>query len=592
VKTLARALRYIRPYWAWQIAALACALVATAAGFVWPYITKYLIDKVLWPVDVSLEQRIGVLYVITYAAIGAAVTGGVFGLARGYLFARVGEGAAADLRRDLFRHLQGLGMGYFDRRKTGGIMSVVQNDVEALQVLYSSTLVDVITNVLMAVVATSILVSVSPELALMGLPVPVVFGVALALFGGPLRRAGRGVRDETGHVQEVLQESIAGVREVKLFGQAGGELARFMGRVLGLVRVRIRQAVLGAANWSAANTIAWSGMSFVVLIATMAHLRAPDEITIGDLVLFMNVLGMLFGPAGAFVNLYNQVTGAVGAADRVFEFVDERPEVEEEGAFELGEVAGRVRFEGVSFRYEEEGPEVLRGIELDVRPGEMVALVGPSGAGKTTLVSLIPRLYDVTTGGVLVDDTDVRSVTLASLRSKIAFVPQETFLFGRTVRENIGFGREGATEEEVVQAATAANAHGFIMALPKGYETEVGERGVRLSVGQRQRIAIARAVLSDPRVLILDEATSAQDSESERLVQEALGRLMAGRTSFVIAHRLSTVLRADRILVLEDGEITQVGKHAELLAEGRTYTRLYELQFAAEPVVEVADEEG
>jgi len=590
VKTLARALRYIRPYWAWQIAALACALVATAAGFVWPYITKYLIDAVLWPVEVSLEQRIAVLYVITYVAIGAAVTGGVFGLARGYLFARVGEGAAADLRRDLFRHLQGLGMGYFDRRKTGGIMSVVQNDVEALQVLYSSTLVDVITNLLMVVVATSILVSVSPQLALMGMPVPVVFGVALALFGGPLRRAGRAVRDETGHVQEVLQESIAGVREVKLFGQAGGELARFMGRVLGLVRVRIRQAVLGAANWSAANTIAWSGMSVVVLMATMAHLRAPTEITIGDLVLFLNVLGMLFGPASAFVNLYNQVAGAVGAADRVFEFVDERPEVEEEGAFELGQVAGRVRFEGVSFRYEEDGPEVLTGIELDVRPGEMVALVGPSGAGKTTLVSLIPRLYDVTTGRVLMDDTDVRSVTLASLRSKIAFVPQETFLFGRTVRENIGFGREGATEEEVVEAATAANAHGFIMELPEQYETQVGERGVRLSVGQRQRIAIARAVLSDPRVLILDEATSAQDSESERLVQEALGRLMAGRTSFVIAHRLSTVLRADRILVLEDGEITQVGKHAELLAEGRTYARLYELQFAAEPVVEVADE--
>ena len=590
MKTLARALRYIRPYWAWQIAALACALVATAAGFVWPYITKYLIDAVLWPVEVSLEQRIAVLYVITYVAIGAAVTGGVFGLARGYLFARVGEGAAADLRRDLFRHLQGLGMGYFDRRKTGGIMSVVQNDVEALQVLYSSTLVDVITNLLMVVVATSILVSVSPQLALMGMPVPVVFGVALALFGGPLRRAGRAVRDETGHVQEVLQESIAGVREVKLFGQAGGELARFMARVLGLVRVRIRQAVLGAANWSAANTIAWSGMSVVVLMATMAHLRAPTEITIGDLVLFLNVLGMLFGPASAFVNLYNQVAGAVGAADRVFEFVDERPEVEEEGAFELGQVAGRVRFEGVSFRYEEDGPEVLTGVELDVRPGEMVALVGPSGAGKTTLVSLIPRLYDVTTGRVLMDDTDVRSVTLASLRSKIAFVPQETFLFGRTVRENIGFGREGATEEEVVEAATAANAHGFIMELPEQYETQVGERGVRLSVGQRQRIAIARAVLSDPRVLILDEATSAQDSESERLVQEALGRLMAGRTSFVIAHRLSTVLRADRILVLEDGEITQVGKHAELLAEGRTYARLYELQFAAEPVVEVADE--
>jgi subfamily B ATP-binding cassette protein MsbA len=292
-----------------------------------------------------------------------------------------------------------------------------------------------------------------------------------------------------------------------------------------------------------------------------------------------------------FANLYTQVAGAVGAADRVFEFLDEATEVEESGAGELGEVKGRVRLEGVSFRYGEEASEVLEGIDLDARPGEIIALVGPSGAGKTTLVSLIPRLYDVTAGRVLIDDTEVHSVTLASLRSKIALVPQETFLFGTTVRENIGFGREGASDEEIVEAAKAANAHEFIMALPKGYETEVGERGVRLSVGQRQRVAIARAMLRNPRILILDEATSAQDSDSERLVQEAMGRLMSGRTSFIIAHRLSTVLRADRIVVLEDGKITQVGSHAELLAEGGTYARLHALQFAAEPTAEGDDGE-
>ena len=218
--------------------------------------------------------------------------------------------------------------------------------------------------------------------------------------------------------------------------------------------------------------------------------------------------------------------------------------------------------------------------------------MGPSGAGKTTLVCLIARLYDATKGRVLIDDTDVQSVTLESLRAEIAFVPQETFLFGTTVKENIGFGREGTTEDEIVEAAKAANAHDFVTGLPKGYETEVGERGVRLSVGQKQRIAIARAILRDPRILILDEATSAQDSESERLVQEAMGRLMAGRTSFVIAHRLSTVLRADRIVVLEDGEITQVGRHAELLAEGGTYARLHALQFAGEPEVAVSDTEA
>jgi subfamily B ATP-binding cassette protein MsbA len=589
MRALGNALRYMGPYWRWQAAALLCALVATAAGFVFPYVTKYLIDAVLWPGDASTEERIGMLYLITYASIGASLVGGLFGLARSYLFARVGEGAAADLRRALFRHLHVLPMRYFDRRKTGGIMSVVQNDVEALQVLYSNTLVDVITNLLMVAVAVGILLSVNPRLAVMALPVPIIFGVALALFGGPLRRAGRGVREETGSVQEVLQETIAGAREVKVFGQAAAELARFMARVFGLVRARIRQAVLGAANWSVANTLAWSGMSAVVLLATLAHLRSPQEITVGSLVLFVNVLAMLFGPASAFVNLYNQVAGAVGAADRVFEFLEEPREVEAEEARALGRVEGRVRFDGASFRYGAEEPEVLHGIVLDVSPGEMVALVGPSGAGKTTLVSLIPRLYDVTRGRVLIDEVDVRSVTLGSLRATIAIVPQETFLFGTTVSENIRFGREGASREEIEAAAKAANAHQFIAALPDGYETQVGERGVRLSVGQRQRVAIARAILSDPRVLILDEATSAQDSESERLVQEALGRLMAGRTSFVIAHRLSTVLRADRIVVLENGRITQEGTHSDLLEVGGTYARLYALQFAAQPMERPVD---
>ena len=583
MRTLARALRFMRPYWRLQAAALLCALVVAASIFIWPYATKWLLDGVLLPVKpgVSVAQRVSVLWWIAKVTVATMVAGTVFGLARAYLFARVSEGAAADLRRTLFRHMHSLPMRFFDARETGAIMSVLQSDVEALQVLYSSTLVDVITNLLTIAVALGILLYTDLLMALEGISIPIAFGVVLALFGRPLHKVGRAVRDSVAGVQEVLQESAAGAREVKAFVRADSELGRYMPRVFSLVGARVRQSVLGSANWSVANLIAWTGMTVILVVASLRVIHG--ELTAGSGILFVNVLAMLFGPASAVTSIYNQVVGALGAADRIFEFQNTPGEVQPADGQALPRVQGRVEFEQVCFHYDG-GPQVLSDISLEVKPGEMIALVGPSGAGKTTLVSLLPRLYDVTSGRLLIDGVDVRTVTLASLRAQIAVVQQEPFLFGTTVTENIAFGRDGATQDEIIDAAKAANAHDFIAALPEGYETQVGERGTRLSVGQKQRIAIARAILRDPRILILDEATSAQDSESERLVQQAMARLMAGRTSFVIAHRFSTVLRADRIVVLEHGRITQMGRHADLLAQGGTYARLHALQFSAEPV--------
>ncbi len=431
---------------------------------------------------------------------------------------------------------------------------------------------DFITDTLRFAVTMGFMLKLDWQLTLITMPALPLFGVALKLFSKPMREVSRKVQDKNAEISENLQESISGVREVKAFTQEENEINRLLNIFKQLLGLRVKQSVLQSSSGGVAELTAVSGIMFSLWYGGMKAINGAMQM--GVLIAFVNYLGALFNPIGRYMELNNRIQSAMGAAERVFEFLDTVPEIyDKTKAIALPPVTGRVQFENVHFAYEKDD-EVLTDITLKIEPGEMIALVGPSGSGKTTLVNLIPRFFDPTSGRIIIDDCDLRNVKIQSLREQVSVVFQDSFLFASTVRENIRFGKRDATDEEVVAAAEAANAHEFITQLPQGYDTEVGERGVKLSGGQKQRISIARTILRDPKILILDEATSALDSESELLVKEALEKLMEGRTSFVIAHRLSTVLKADRIVVLNEGKVVEVGSHEKLLAKGGMYEKL------------------
>ncbi|MGQ9697366.1 MAG: ABC transporter ATP-binding protein [Armatimonadota bacterium] len=572
MKSVLRAFSYLRPYWVLELPALVCALGVTLTHLAFPWIVKILVD------DVFVNRSVKALNFCMAAFAVTAVMSAAFAVARQWLFTFIGERAVADIRSDLFKHLQRLPLSFYSRERTGRVMSVFTNDVGAMQSLYTSTLVDLVTNTLQMLVTLAVMFKIDARLAAVSWPVLPLFAVSILAFGPSLRHSGSVVQERQANILEGLQEAISGAREIKSFGQERAQIRRFVELFFAIVGARLRQATLGGLSGGTTELVAMIGSAFVVWWG--GHAVIAGEMTPGVLVAFTSYLGNLFGPTAWFVQLNVTLQAALAGADRVFALLDTEPSIQDRpDAVELRDVRGEISFRNVSFHYTK-GKPVLRNVTFTARPGEMVALVGPSGAGKTTLVSLIPRFYDPTEGAVTIDGIDLRNVTQESLRRHIAVVFQDTFLFGTTIRENIRFGRSDASDAEVEEAAKAANAHRFIMDLPDGYETQVGERGVRLSGGQKQRIAIARAILRNPRVLILDEATSSLDSESEAAVQDALERLMQGRTCIVIAHRLSTVLKADKILVLEDGRPVEIGTHSRLLANGGPYRRLYDAQFA------------
>lgn len=587
---------YTRPYRLQLVLGIAAVGVASLLSLAVPQVVRRFFDTFIASAGGATLDLNRIVVIL----LGIFLVQAAFNFLRTYMIAQVGEGVVADLRRTLYRHLMGLSLRFFETRRTGEITSRLTSDASVVQSAVSGALAQLVNQLALLVGSVVLLFVTNWRLTLLMLAVVPVVMLAARLFGQRLRRLSTEFQDRVAAANARAEEAIAGVRVVKSFAAEPFEAERYGDLVAASYRVALRRAAFRAAFFSGVVFAMFTAVSAVLYVG--GRLVVGGSLTPGELVQFLLYTLFVAGAVGSLTGLYSQFQEALGASKRIFELLGERSDLTPaDSPRPLESVRGLVRFERVSFRYggaagaEGDAAEakadlrdrraVLHDLTLTAEPGEVTALVGPSGAGKSTLVALVARFYDPTEGRVTLDGTDLRAFDERDLRAHIGVVPQETQLFSGTVQENIRYGRPGASDAEVEAAARAANAHDFITAFPEGYETVVGERGVKLSGGQRQRVAIARALLKDPRILILDEATSSLDSESESLVQEALETLMQGRTVFVIAHRLSTVRSADRILVLDGGRVVQAGSHDALLAQGGLYSELYRKQFRRDLVV-------
>ena len=571
-----RLLGYLRPHLSAVALGILCLLGASAAQLYLPFIIRDVIDDVFVARDMGLLNLIALSLLVVYILRGFCVFG------QNYLMEYAAQRVVFDLRDQLFKAMiRRRGLAYFEKKRTGGLMSYFSNDIGVLQHTIVGPGLDFIREGFVLVGSVALMLFLHWPLALILFISGPLISVAVKRLGRRIKSAGGQVLGQLAEFSALLQETLSGIRVVKSFAREEYEAGRLTERMEANFKAVMKAVRLNAILTPAVEFLATVGVALIVWYGGREVIEG--RLSPGSLTAFLAYAINLSNPIKRLSRAYGSIQQARAACERVFEALDFEPEVKDApGAEELPEIAGEVRFENLFFSYEPGAGPVLRDLSFTIRPGQIAALVGPSGAGKTTLVNLVLRFYDVSGGALLIDGRDVREVTQESLRRQVGVVPQETLLFSGTISDNIRYGRLAATDEEIELAARSAHVLEFAAKLPEGLASRVGEKGLTLSGGERQRVAIARAILKDPRILILDEATSALDSESERLVQEALGRLLKGRTSFIIAHRLSTVRRADVILVLDQGRLVESGRHGELLARGGLYARLHQTQFRAD----------